>query len=160
MFGLGGGERLAVGSKAPEFTLPNQHGKLVSLAEVLQAGPVVVYFYPRDDTPGCTAEACKFRDDYQEFSEAGAQVLGISADSVESHAKFAQKFRLPFDLLADTDDAVHTRYGVEKQLGFLRGRVTYVIDATGVVRHSFDSKINAVAHVRDALAVLRKLPKA
>ncbi|MBM4341747.1 MAG: peroxiredoxin [Deltaproteobacteria bacterium] len=160
MFGFGFGTPLAVGTKAPEFTLPDQDGRPVALADALKAGPAVVYFYPRDDTPGCTAEACKFRDDYQDFTDAGAQVFGISQDDVASHKRFAERHRLPFRLLADTDDSVHKAYGVQAALGVLRGRVTYVIDRQGIVRHSFDARINAVAHVRDALQVLRALKDA
>ncbi len=157
MLGLGFGKPLAVGSKAPDFTLPDQDGRPTVLSDALKAGPAVVYFYPRDDTPGCTAEACKFRDDYQDFTDAGAQVFGISDDDVASHKRFAERHRLPFRLLADTDNAVHKAYGLQAALGILRGRVTYVIDRHGVVRHSFDARINAVAHVRDALKVLRAL---
>ena len=155
MFGTG--KTLAVGSKAPPIALPDQDGQVVQLADVLQKGPAVVYFYPRDDTPGCTAEACKFRDDYQDFTDAGAAVLGISDDSVASHKRFAERHRLPFRLLADTDNAVHRAYGVGAVLGVIRGRVTYVVDQQGKIAHSFDARINAVAHVRDALAVLRQL---
>lgn len=157
MFGLGFGKALTVGSSAPLFTLPDQDGHPVVLAEALKVGPVVVYFYPRDDTPGCTAQACKFRDGYADFSDAGAQVLGISADTVDSHKKFAERYRLPFRLLADTDDAVHTAYGVQAALGLIRGRVTYVIDSTGVIRHVFEDRLHATAHVSDALHVLRTL---
>lgn len=160
MLGLSSGKTLAVGSVAPAFELPDQDGATIRLADVLQRGPAVVYFYPRDDTPGCTAEACKFRDDYQDFTDAGAEVLGISDDSVASHKAFAQRHRLPFRLLADTTNTVHAAYGVHTSLGFIRGRVSYVVDRQGIIRHAFDARINAVAHVREALSVLRQLKAA
>jgi peroxiredoxin Q/BCP len=117
---------------------------------------VVLYFYPKDDTPGCTKEACTFRDQYQDFQDAGAAVLGVSSDSSESHRKFAAKHRLPFTLLADRGGQVRKRYGVPATLGLLPGRVTFVIDAAGVVRHVFNSQLDATRHVGEALGVLQK----
>lgn len=157
---IGFGKPLAVGSPAPAFSLPDQDGNTVHLHEALKKGPAVVYFYPRDDTPGCTAEACKFRDDYQDFTDAGAQVFGISDDSVHSHKQFAERHRLPFRLLADTDNAVYQAFGLQTALGFLRGRVTFIVGTDGKIAHTFDSRINAVAHVKDALKVLRQLKAA
>ncbi len=119
----------------------------------------MVYFYPRDETPGCTAQACKFRDDYADFKDAGAEVLGVSDDSVEKHKAFAIHHRLPFRLLADTDNAVHRAYGVTPTLGILRGRVTYVIDQQGKIALTFDSQLRATAHIGEALAALRGLKK-
>jgi len=152
------GQPLAVGVRAPLFTLPDQDGQPVALADALGRGPVVVYFYPRDDTPGCTAEACRFRDDYQDFADAGAQVFGVSHDTIASHRQFVQRHRLPFQLLADSDDAVHAAWGVKAAFGgLLRGRVTYVLDQDGVVQYAHQGQINAVAHVAAALAVVRRL---
>lgn len=148
---------LEVGQPAPDFTLLDQAGAPQRLSDVLTRGPAVVYFYPRDDTPGCTAEACKFRDDYADFTDAGAEVLGISDDSVETHKAFAQRHRLPFRLLADTDNAVHKAYGVTPTLGMLRGRVTYVVGRDGRIGLVFNSHLNAKAHVGEALAVVKRL---
>src|SRR5690606_34936307 len=100
---------------------------------------VVLYFYPKDDTPGCTVEACSFRDAYAVFSDAGAEVVGISSDSVGAHKAFADKHRLPFRLLADHGGHVRASYGVKKTLGLIDGRVTFIIDRGGVVRHVFSS---------------------
>jgi peroxiredoxin Q/BCP len=152
---IGTGTGLSVGSKAPEFTLNDQDGKPVSLADFRGQKSVVVYFYPKDDTPGCTAEACSFRDQFTEFSDAGAEVIGISSDSEASHKKFADKHKLPFTLLSDRGGKVRTAFGVPATFGLLPGRVTFVIDKEGVVRHAFNSQINATKHVAESLAVLK-----
>ena len=151
---------LSVGDRAPEFTLPASGGKSLSLAE-LTAGQkaVVVYFYPKDDTPGCTVEACGFRDSYDVFTEAGARVVGISSDSVESHRAFATDCSLPFKILSDADGEVRKRYGVPSSMGFLPGRVTYVIDRGGVVRYIFSSQLHATRHAQEALESLRAIGK-
>ncbi|MGB7396667.1 MAG: peroxiredoxin, partial [Candidatus Macondimonas sp.] len=134
---------LTVGDKAPSFTLPTADGRQVSLSDYRGRQPVVVYFYPKDDTPGCTAEACAFRDQYEDFKQAGAEVIGISSDAPEAHAKFASKHRLPFLLLSDRDGAVRKAYGVPATLGLLPGRVTFVVDREGIVRHLFSSQFRA-----------------
>jgi peroxiredoxin Q/BCP len=153
---LGGGEPgVKLGQRAPDFTLPDADGKDVRLAD-FAGRPVVLYFYPKDDTPGCTKEACTFRDQYQDFQDAGAAVLGVSSDSSESHRKFAARHRLPFPLLADRGGKVRKRYGVPATLGLMPGRVTFVIDAEGVVRHAFNSQLDATRHVEEALGVLQK----
>jgi len=152
---FGGGEPgVKVGDPAPEFTLADATGKDVSLAS-LRGKPVVLYFYPKDDTPGCTKEACTFRDQYEDFREAGAEVLGVSSDSSESHQKFAARYKLPFTLLSDRGGKVRKLYGVPATLGLLPGRVTFVIDKAGVVRHVFNSQLDATRHVSEALGVLR-----
>lgn len=143
-----------VDSPAPDFTLPDQDGTPVHLAD-LQGGWVVVYFYPADDTPGCTAESCSFRDSHEDFVDAGARVIGISSDSVSSHRAFADKHGLPFTLLADEGGTVRNEWGVGKTLGLLPGRVTYVIDPEGVVRHRFSSQFKPKKHIDEALAVIR-----
>lgn len=143
-----------VDSPAPDFTLPDQDGSPVHLAD-LRGSWVVVYFYPADDTPGCTAESCSFRDSHEDFVDAGARVVGISSDSVSSHRAFADKHGLPFTLLADTDGTVRKAWGVGKTLGLLPGRVTYVIDPEGVVRHKFSSQFKPKKHIDEALAVIR-----
>ncbi|HVN52100.1 MAG TPA: peroxiredoxin [Acidimicrobiales bacterium] len=145
---------LQEGDTAPDFELPSQTGSTVSLSDN-RGRWVVVYFYPADDTPGCTAEACSFRDSYEDFTDAGAVVIGISGDSVESHVKFADKHRLPFTLLSDVDGTLRKKWGVGKSLGLLPGRVTYVIDPDGVVRKRFSSQLRAKQHHQEALATIR-----
>jgi peroxiredoxin Q/BCP len=148
---------VAVGDRAPDFTLPDQNGKPVRLSDLLGTRAVVLYFYPKDETRGCTAEACGFRDSYQVFTDAGAEVVGVSSDSVESHRSFAQHHRLPFILLSDEHSALRKRYGVPTTLGMIPGRVTYIIDRHGVVRHIFSSQIQAEKHISEALETLRAL---
>jgi peroxiredoxin Q/BCP len=152
--------RPAVGERAPEFTLPGPGGRTVSLAELRRSGTVVLYFYPKDQTPGCTMEACAFRDDIDAFRDAGAVVVGISRDDEASHARFAAKHKLPFLLLSDTTGEIHARYGVPKKLGFIPDRATFVIDRQGIVRHVFSSMIRMRAHVDESLAVVRRLGRA
>jgi peroxiredoxin Q/BCP len=155
---LGTGEpTIKVGDAAPEFDLPDAAGNRVKLSDFRGRQSVVLYFYPKDDTPGCTKEACSFRDSYESFKDAGAEVIGISSDSQASHQKFADKFKLPFRLVADQGGAVRKRYGVPATLGLLPGRVTFVIDRSGVVRHVFNSQIQATKHVDEALTVLKRL---
>lgn len=148
---------VGVGDRAPDFTLPSQSGESVSLHDLLRDRAVVLYFYPKDETPGCTAEACAFRDSYEVFKEAGAEVVGVSSDSVASHEGFASKHALPFTLLSDAGSEIRKRYGVRRTLGIMPGRVTYVIDRDGVVRHVFSSQMNAARHVDEALATLREI---
>jgi len=152
-----GDSSIRVGDEAPDFVLPDRTGKMVRLSEFRGQKAVVLYFYPKDDTPGCTKESCAFRDGYQDFQEAGAEVIGVSSDSAESHGKFAAKHRLPFTLLADQGGQVRKRYGVPATLGLLPGRVTFVIDRSGVVRHVFNSQFQATQHVSEALEALRRL---
>lgn len=138
---------------APDFTLSDQDGAELTLSS-LRGQWVVVYFYPKDDTPGCTAESCAFRDAHESFTDAGVRVLGISSDDVASHRAFADKHRLPFTLLADTDGAVRRAYGVPRTLGLLPGRVTYVIDPDGIVRSVFSSQFKPRKHIDEALATI------
>lgn len=149
--------QLAVGDKAPDFSLLDQDGQRVTLSEVLRERCVVLYFYPKDDTPGCTVEACTFRDQYTVFTDAGAEVIGVSSDDVRDHKAFADKYHLPFRLLADAGGAVRASYGVRKTLGLLDGRVTFVIDGQRVIRHTFTSQIRPKKHVEEALQVIRSL---
>jgi len=155
LFG-GGGSGIQVGDAAPDFDLPDARGRRVRLADFKGKRGVVLYFYPKDDTPGCTKEACSFRDSYEEFRDAGAEVIGVSSDSEASHRSFAEKYRLPFVLVADAGGELRKRYGVPSTLGLLPGRVTYVIDREGIVRHVFNSQLQAAKHVDEALAVLRR----
>ena len=142
---------------APDFSLPSQRGGLVRFRDLLGAGGVVLYFYPKDNTPGCTAEAKAFRDSYEVFKDLGADVIGISSDSVDSHLDFASRCDLPFTLLSDYRGEVRKLYGVPSTLGVLPGRVTYVIDSQGVVRHIFNSQFNAAKHVEEAVKVLKSI---
>lgn len=149
--------KLAIGDTAPDFVLNTQDGTPFRLSDAWRKGPVVLYFYPKDETSGCTAEACSFRDSYEDFQKAGAQVVGVSSDSEEDHRSFASHHRLPFTLLADRGGAVRALYEVPKTLGILMGRVTYVLDRGGTIRHIFNSQIHATRHVSEALSVLQKL---
>ena len=146
-----------VGDTAPDFTLPNETGKNISLHDYLAKGPVVVYFYPKDDSLGCTAEACSFRDSYEVFKAADAEVIGISGDSQTAHEQFIQNHKLPFVLLSDVGNRVRKHYGVPSTFGLLPGRVTYIIDRQGVVRHVFNSQMNTQKHVAEALRVIATL---
>jgi thioredoxin-dependent peroxiredoxin len=146
-----------VGDRAPDFTLPSLTGEPVSLESFLGKKNIVLYFYPKDNTSGCTAEACSFRDSYEVFQEAGAEVIGISSDSEKSHRQFAKQHRLPFILLSDLGGVVRKFYGVPATLGLLPGRVTYIIDKQGIVRHIFSSQFAPQMHVTEALKVLQKL---
>jgi peroxiredoxin Q/BCP len=148
---------IQAGDTAPDFTLPSQSGEPVRLGDRLGQRIVVLYFYPKDNTPGCTAEACAFRDSYEVFTEAGAEVVGISSDSAARHAAFAGQHQLPFTLLSDQGGKIRKLYGVPAVLGLLPGRVTYVIDRQGTVRHVFSSMTNIGQHVSDALEVVRQL---
>ena len=149
--------KVSVGDLAPDFTLSDQTGTPVRLQDLIGRKTVVLYFYPKDETPGCTIEARAFRDNYEQFSAKDAEVVGVSSDSVRSHRRFAQRHNLPFLLLSDRDGAVRRLYGVEKTLGLLPGRVTYVIDRRGMVRHVFNSMTNISQHVDDVLEAVRQL---
>jgi peroxiredoxin Q/BCP len=151
---------LQVGTAAPNFALNDQHGKTVRLSDFIGKSAVVLYFYPRDNSAGCTAEACAFRDSYEAFTAAGATVIGVSGDSAESHQGFAENHRLPFVLLSDPDRRVHQLYGVNKIMGVLLSRETFVIDKQGIVRHHFVSQINMTKHVTEALEVIQSLATA
>lgn len=148
---------IQVGDRAPEFTAASHSGGQISLADYRGASAVVLFFYPKDQTPICTREACTFRDAYEDFVQAGAVVIGVSSDSVESHRAFAAGHGLPFVLLSDEDGSLRKAFGVPKSLGVLPGRVTYVIDKEGGVRHIFSSQLSAERHAREALDVVRKL---
>ncbi len=150
-----------VGKPAPDFTLPDQHGQEVTLSS-FKGKPVVVYFYPKDDTPGCTTEACAFRDARTDYEKLGAKVIGVSPDAVTSHLKFAEKYELPFTLVADTEKAVCQSYGVwqekslygKKSMGVVRS--TFVIDGQGVVRQIFP-KVKVDGHSDAVLAAVKAL---
>ncbi|KFF05169.1 peroxiredoxin [Flavobacterium reichenbachii] len=148
---------LKIGDIVPNFTAKDNHGEVFESQSVLGRKPLVIYFYPKDNTPGCTTEACSFRDQYEDFKDLGAEVIGISSDSVKSHNKFANKYKLPFVLLSDEDKKLRHLFGVRNNLfGLLPGRVTYVIDRNGVVIYIFDS-VNAAKHIPKALEIVKEL---
>jgi thioredoxin-dependent peroxiredoxin len=150
-------KHLQIGDKAPDFTLPKANGESVRLSDFRGQAEVVLFFYPRDNSPACTAEACSFRDSYEVFRHAGAEVIGISTDSAESHERFAARFRLPFVLLSDQGGVVRERYGVTKTLGIFPGRSTFLIDREGIILHIFSSQFLPTKHVTEALSVLKRL---
>ena len=152
--GLRTKDRVDVGLKAPDFALPSQSGEMVDLSDFLGHKPVVLFFYPKDDTPGCTKQARAFRDGYKEFGKLDAEVIGISSDSVESHKGFAEKHSLPFLLLSDEGGKVRKLYGVPSTFGLFPGRVTYVLDDDGGVRHVFSFQLGVTRHVEQVLEVL------
>lgn len=151
--------KVQVGDPAPDFTLVNQDGKEVHFQDLLGQKSIVLYFYPKDETPGCTAEACSFRDNYEVFKDEGAEVVGVSSDSAAAHQRFATKHRLPFILLSDTDGSVRKLYGVPATFGLLPGRVTYVIDKQGIVRQVFSSQFTPEKHITEALRTIQEMEK-
>lgn len=148
---------MRVGDEAPDFILPDQTGEPVRLRDLVAAGPVVLYFYPKDNTPGCTLEARAFQESYERFAVAGAEVVGVSSDSVASHRRFAKSERLTFHLLSDRDGELRRLYGVDKTLGIFPGRVTFVIDGGGIVRHIYSSQIMPTRHPHEALEAVQAL---
>lgn len=148
-------QMLQVGAKIPEFKLPDQNGKMFDISSVLGKKRLVIYFYPKDETPGCTKEACTFRDDYSEFGNTDAMVIGISGQSVQSHKEFADKYNLPFTLLADKDNKVRKLFGVK--VSPIPGRVTFVVDKTGHVVYTYDSLTQPEKHVAEAIRVLKTM---
>jgi peroxiredoxin Q/BCP len=149
--------QLAPGDKVPNFSLPDHNGTVWRLSEALANGPVVVFFYPKDDTPVCIVEACTFRDQHDVFAKRGVRVIGISSDTVASHKAFVGKYELPYTLLADGGGKVRAQFGVKKTLGFFDGRVTFIIAQDGTIAHVHASALDAKGHVSDALAALDKL---
>lgn len=148
---------IEVGDRAPEFTATAHTGETIRLADYRGKQSVVVYFYPRDNTPGCTTQACSFRDSYSAFTDAGAVVIGISSDSPASHKEFAASRNLPFLLVSDQDGSLRKAFGVPSTLGILPGRVTYVIDREGIVRMKFNSQLAPKRHIDEALQVVKQL---
>lgn len=147
--------KIQIGDKVPAFRLPNQDGRMVDIRKYI-GKPLVIYFYPKDNTPGCTAEACSFRDAYKLFQHSEAIIFGISGDSIASHKSFRKKYNIPYDLLSDKDDKVRQLFGVPADLfGFIPGRVTYVIDRQARVRFMYDSQLNATKHAAKALEIIK-----
>ena len=149
---------LKKGDSIPKFELKDQDGTVFKMEDVIGKKNLVIYFYPKDDTPGCTKEACKFRDEFEIFTDLDAMVIGISGDSPESHTKFIEKYNLPFTLLSDENDAVRKQFGVKgKFMDVIPGRVTFIADKNGVIQYVFDSMSNAEQHVDEARMILEKL---
>ena len=152
---------LNVGDKTPSFKLKNQDAKVISLAD-LKGKPIVLYFYPKDDTPGCTKEACNFRDEFPKFGKMKAEIIGMSADSVESHKKFVEKYNLPFNLLSDEGKEAIEKYGVwqeksmygKKYMGIVR--TTFIIDASGKISKIFP-KVKVEEHNNEVMEALKEL---
>lgn len=143
--------------KAPDFTLKDQHGQLFSLKENLGKKILVIYFYPKDFTPGCTREACSFRDQYEIFKEAGADVIGISSDSESKHFKFSEKYQLPYRLLADPGGKVRRKFGIKGDLlGLIPGRATFVVGKDGYIALAFQ-RMQPDLHIDLALKTIQKL---
>ena len=148
---------LQIGDKIPKFSAKDSDGKIFNSTSIIGEKPVVFYFYPKDNTPGCTAQACSFRDQYQDFKDMGAEVIGISSDTVSSHQKFINQYKLPFILLSDNDKKIRTLFGVKPDLfGLIPGRVTYIVDKNGIIQFIFNS-MNAKNHIPEALKRIKKL---
>ncbi len=152
------GKTLKTGDTIPDFKLQDQHFDWKTKDDFVGDKSLVLFFYPKDNTAGCTAEACAFRDQYEVFTDAGARVVGVSADSVESHKNFAEKHRLPYTLLSDAGNQLRKTFGVPSSLfGLLPGRVTYIIDEKGVIRHIFNSQLNINRHIVESLEILKRI---
>lgn len=152
-------QKVQVGDSAPDFTRTTHNSTTINLKSFQGQTAVVLYFYPKDGTSVCTAEACNFRDRYEDFKAAGAEVIGISSDSAESHKAFAAHYHLPFELISDSDDSLRELYGVapeQTSFGLLPGRVTYVIDKEGVVQLVFASVLESEPHITKALQILQQ----
>lgn len=151
-------KNIEVGSQVPMFELMDQNGELFNLASVLGKKNLVIYFYPKDDSPGCTKEACSFRDQFEVFADADAMIIGISGQSVESHHDFAEKHKLNYTLLSDTGNKVRQLFGVPSSLfGLIPGRVTYVVNKEREIVYLFNSQIQAEKHVDEALRILQEI---
>jgi peroxiredoxin Q/BCP len=149
--------KIKVGKKAPDFSLQNQDGEYISLSDFYKKKNIVLFFYPKDFSPGCTIQACHFRDNYEDFTDFGAEVIGVSSDSVETHRKFLDEYLFPFQLLSDKDGKVRKKYGSTKGFGYLPGRYTFIIDMEGIVRHIFTSETDMKKHIDEALRILEMI---
>ncbi len=143
--------RLEVGDRAPDFSATTYDGNKIGLADFLGKRALVLFFYPRDGTPICTKEACAFRDSYEQFVDAGADVIGVSGDTEESHRTFARQYKLSFPLISDVDGSLRQALAVPKTRGLFPGRVTYVVDQEGIIRQIFSAQFASDEHVREAL---------
>jgi len=143
--------KLKVGDRAPNFSATTYDGNTIRLADFLGKRALVLFFYPKDGTSICTQEACGFRDSYEQFIDAGADVIGVSSDTDESHLAFARQHKLSFPLISDVNGALRKAFAVPRTLGLIPGRVTFVIDQVGIIRHIFSAQFAADEHVRQAL---------
>lgn len=149
---------LKIGDKLPNFKAKDTNGTLFDSQDYIGKQPLVIYFYPKDDTKVCTQQACSFRDSYQDFKDLGAEVIGISSDTIQSHIKFKSKFDLPFILLSDSDKRLRKLFGVENDFLFIPGRQTFVADSDGIIKMIFNS-MSGTIHIDKALKSLKKLTK-
>jgi len=149
--------KVKVGDKAPDFTLLSQTGENVTLSQFFGQKNIVLYFYPKDKSKGCTRQACEFRDKYEIYTDLGAEVIGVSSDDVKSHESFANEHNLPFILLSDTKKKIRKLYGVTSTFGIIPGRVTYIIDKKGIVRYVFSSQFQPKKHIPESLEALKNL---
>jgi thioredoxin-dependent peroxiredoxin len=150
--------KIDIGSRIPAFTLPDQNGRMVDISSMIGKKNMVIYFYPKDDSPGCTKEACSFRDQYEIFRMADAEIIGISSDDVESHKQFAKKHNLKYILLSDEGNKVRNLFGVPTNLfGLISGRVTYIVDKQGIVIHTFNSQMQAEKHIEESIKALKNI---
>lgn len=149
---------LKIGDKLPDFSAKDTNGNTFNSQDYIGKQSLVIYFYPKDETKVCTQQACSFRDNYQEFKDLGAEVIGISADTVTSHLKFKSKFNLPFILLSDNDKKLRKLFGVENDFLIIPGRQTYVVDENGIIVMVFNS-MSGTIHIEKALKTLKKLTK-
>jgi peroxiredoxin Q/BCP len=149
---------LQVGDKAPAFALQDQDGNMVDVASIIGKKALVLYFYPKDFTSGCTMEAREFRDMHEQFQSNGAEVIGVSADDVKTHKEFAVEHELPFKLLADTENKVRDMYGAWG-LAHTAGRITFLIDRQGIVRMVFSSQLQPKKHIEEGLRILKQINK-
>ncbi len=152
------GKHLKAGDMIPLFSLRDQNDSLFNIPDYTGKKILVIYFYPRDESSGCTKEACSFRDQYDKFTKAGAMVIGINSGTVESHKKFIQNHKLPFTLLSDPDNKVLKMFGVKSKF-FITGRETFVVDLSGKIVFTFDSFTNGPAHEKEALQFIDSMRK-
>jgi len=149
---------MKIGDPCPSFELPDQHGNLVNSNQYIGKQKLVIFFYPKDETPGCTKEACSFRDSHEEFLSLDCQVIGISSDSVNSHRHFSERHNFNYILLSDTDKKVRKAFQVPRSLfGLLPGRVTYIVDKQGIIRGIHNSQLNPTSHINEALALVKQI---
>ena len=149
---------IQIGDKCPDFQLPDANGKMIQISEFIGKKKLVIYFYPKDDTPGCTKEACSFRESYEDFKDYDCEVIGISSDDEQKHAAFASRHQLPFILLADKDKVARKLFGVPGNLfGLIPGRVTYIIGIDGIVKGVYNSQTNPLGHIEKALELVKGL---
>ncbi len=147
--------KLKIGDQIPSFSLKDQNGNTRTSNKLNK--PLVLFFYPKDDTPGCTIEACGFRDKYDLFKILGAEVWGVNNGNTQSHLAFANKNKLQYPLLCDQKNTLRKQFGVPRKLGFIEGRVTYIINAEGIIKHIFEDLLNGPAHIKEAIKALKEL---